>query len=84
MVFMMRILYGVNGEGMGHAARSKAILEELQKKHNIKVVVGGGAYFYLRKFFKSSRIGHLRIIYRNNAVSYFLTIFYNLIKFRSI
>ena len=78
---MMRILYGVNGEGMGHAARSKAILEELQKKHNIEVVVGGGAYFYLRKFFKSSRIGHLRIIYRNNAVSYFLTIFYNLIKF---
>jgi len=77
----MRILFGVNGEGMGHAMRSKAILDELIKNHEIKVVAGGRACVFLGKSFDVSRIGYLRIIYRNNSASYFLTFFRNMLLF---
>ncbi|MCA1829757.1 MAG: teichoic acid biosynthesis protein, partial [Myxococcales bacterium] len=43
----MRILYGVVGEGMGHAIRSRVILDELAKKHEVQVVVSGRAHDYL-------------------------------------
>ena len=44
----MRILYGVVGEGMGHATRSRVILEHLVKRgHQIKVVVSGRAHRFL-------------------------------------
>jgi uncharacterized protein (TIGR00661 family) len=44
----MRILYGVVGEGMGHATRSRVILENLlQKGHDIRVVVSGRAARFL-------------------------------------
>jgi len=45
----MRILYGVVGEGMGHAIRSRVVLEELVKKHDVQVVVSGRAHDYLQK-----------------------------------
>ena len=45
----MRILYGVVGEGMGHAIRSRVILDELVKKHEVQVVVSGRAHDYLAK-----------------------------------
>jgi uncharacterized protein (TIGR00661 family) len=45
----MRILYGVVGEGMGHAIRSRTILDELVKKHEVQVVVSGRAHDYLAK-----------------------------------
>ncbi len=77
----MRILYSIAGEGMGHAARSKPIIEELQKSHKIKVTAGGRAYSFLKKRFNTSRIGFFRIIYRKNKVSYFLTYFNTILKF---
>jgi len=77
----MRILFGVNGEGMGHAVRSKAIITELEKEHNVLVVAGGKAYPFLKKTFKISKIGYMNIIYRNNGVIYFETLLYNLLKF---
>ena len=44
----MRILYGVVGEGMGHATRSLVILGHLlEKEHEIKVVVSGRAHAFL-------------------------------------
>ncbi|MGE0324223.1 MAG: glycosyltransferase family protein [Polyangiaceae bacterium] len=44
----MRILYGVVGEGMGHATRSRVILEHLVRRgHQIKVVVSGRAHRFL-------------------------------------
>ena len=39
----MRILYGVVGEGMGHATRSRVVLEELVKEHEVQIVVSGRA-----------------------------------------
>ena len=48
----MRILYGVVGEGMGHATRSKVTLELLMKeRHHVKVVVSNRAYQFLSDSF---------------------------------
>ena len=44
----MRILYGVVGEGMGHATRSRVVLEHLlQAGHELRVVVSGRAHRFL-------------------------------------
>ena len=37
----MRILYGVNGEGMGHATRSRVVIDSLLESHDVRVVVLG-------------------------------------------
>jgi uncharacterized protein (TIGR00661 family) len=48
----MRILYGVVGEGMGHATRSRVILSHLlELGHTIQVVVSGRATGFLRDVF---------------------------------
>jgi uncharacterized protein (TIGR00661 family) len=48
----LRILYGVVGEGMGHATRSAVVLEHLLASgHEIKVVVSGRAHGFLRERF---------------------------------
>jgi uncharacterized protein (TIGR00661 family) len=43
----MRILYGVNGEGMGHATRSRVVIESLLAEHEVRVVASGAAFAYL-------------------------------------
>ncbi len=48
----MRILYGVVGEGMGHAMRSRVVLEHLTKQgHEIVVMASGRANAFLQKHF---------------------------------
>lgn len=48
----MRILYGVVGEGMGHATRSRVILEHLlEEGHRLHVVVSGRAHDFLTRGF---------------------------------
>jgi uncharacterized protein (TIGR00661 family) len=48
----MRILYGVVGEGMGHATRSKVVCEHLVASgHKVKIVVSGRAHAMLSKTF---------------------------------
>jgi uncharacterized protein (TIGR00661 family) len=44
----MRILYGVNGEGMGHATRSEVVIGSLLGSHDVRVVASGAAYRHLR------------------------------------
>jgi uncharacterized protein (TIGR00661 family) len=44
----MRILYGVVGEGMGHATRSRVVLEHLlESGHVVRIVVSGRAHRFL-------------------------------------
>ncbi len=59
----MRILYGVTGEGMGHATRSRVILEHLLSRgHDIRVVVSGRAFKFLTdKFAHRPNIAILEI-----------------------
>jgi uncharacterized protein (TIGR00661 family) len=69
----MRILYGVVGEGMGHATRSKVILDHLINKlgHEVQIVVSGRAHAYLRRAFPEvpvHEIAGLKMIYEDNTV----------------
>jgi uncharacterized protein (TIGR00661 family) len=43
----LRILYGVNGEGMGHATRSEVVIDSLLARHEVRVVASGAAFRFL-------------------------------------
>src|ERR1700738_913099 len=66
----MRILYGVVGEGMGHAIRSKVVCEHLVASgHEVKIVVSGRAHALLAKSFKDVvEIKGLTIRYVDNRM----------------
>ena len=68
----MRILYGVVGEGMGHAMRSGVVLDHLTKNHEVQVVVSGRAHDYLVKRASERlsvrKIWGLNIVYEDNEV----------------
>ena len=68
----MKILYGVVGEGMGHATRSRVILDALTRKHEVHVVVSGRAYDFLSARFPKGTVHKIwgaTIAYEDNAVS---------------
>jgi uncharacterized protein (TIGR00661 family) len=78
----MRILYGVVGEGMGHAMRSRVVLDHLSARHDVQVVVSGRAHDYL-KARESDHLGvkkiwGLTIVYEDNEVRNFRTVFHNI------
>ncbi len=66
----MRILYGVVGEGMGHAIRSKTICEHLVSEgHEVKIVVSGRAHALLAASFDDVvQIKGLTLRYVDNRV----------------
>lgn len=75
----MRILYGVVGEGMGHATRSRVLLEELSKEHEVHIVVSGRAKDYLAKRFANVHgIWGFTIAYEGNSVKKLQTVLQNL------
>ena len=43
----MRVLYGVNGEGMGHATRLHVVIDHLLERHDVRVVTSGAALRHL-------------------------------------
>jgi uncharacterized protein (TIGR00661 family) len=77
----MRILYGVVGEGMGHAMRSRVILDHLVKQHQVHVVVSGRAYDYLKRRFADTtevtKIWGYSLVYEDNEVQNFKTLLGN-------
>jgi uncharacterized protein (TIGR00661 family) len=67
---------------MGHAIRSRVVLEELVRHHEVQVVVSGRAHDYLKKL-ESQRLGvnqiwGLSIVYEDNHVRNFRTVLANL------
>ena len=71
----MRLLYGVVGEGMGHATRSRVVLGHLlDRGHEVRVVVSGRAFAFLRDAFAGRagievrEIRGLVLAYRGGAV----------------
>jgi uncharacterized protein (TIGR00661 family) len=82
MLGHMRILYGVTGEGMGHAMRSRVVLDALTKKHEIQVVVSGRAADYLAQ--RSSEVLSVKKIwgytlaYQDNELQKWRTVVQNL------
>jgi uncharacterized protein (TIGR00661 family) len=77
----MRILYGVVGEGMGHATRSKVVCEELVRRgHEVKIVVSGRAHGYLAKSFADVvEIRGFEIRYEDNGMALDATIAQNVL-----
>ena len=76
----MNILYGVPGEGMGHATRSKVVIDFLLKEHNVQVVSSSRAYQFLKKSFPQNvhEIKGLHFAYKNAQVSKLGTFMLNL------
>lgn len=48
----MRIIYGVNGEGMGHATRSELVISSLLESHEVRVIASGAAFEFLDGIFE--------------------------------
>jgi uncharacterized protein (TIGR00661 family) len=65
----MKILYGVVGEGMGHATRSRVVLDDLARDHEVRIVASGRASDYLaRRFGGVDEIWGLTLSYDDNEV----------------
>ncbi|MBS1122005.1 MAG: hypothetical protein H6Q90_4233 [Deltaproteobacteria bacterium] len=66
----MRILYGVTGEGMGHAMRSRVVLEHLiAGGHEVEIMASGRAAEFLAKRFEGvNKIHGLHMILEENRV----------------
>lgn len=77
----MRILYGVVGEGMGHAMRSRVVLEHLLGAgHEIEIMASGRAAEFLHKRFEGvHRIHGLHMIYEENRVRRGKTLWSNVV-----
>jgi uncharacterized protein (TIGR00661 family) len=74
----MKILYGVVGEGMGHATRSRVLLDHLVKHHEVQIVVSGRAKAYLEKYFASVHgIWGLTLAYEGNRLNRWQTVVQN-------
>lgn len=75
----MRILFGVAGEGMGHATRSHAFLADLVEDHEVLVVASGRAHDYLAQHFPEVReILGFSLAYEDNAIRRWETVVQNL------
>ncbi len=75
----MRILYGVAGEGMGHATRSHAFLTDVVGEHDVLIVASGRAHDYLAQHFPQVReILGFSLAYEDNAIRRWDTVMQNL------
>jgi len=75
---MARILYGINGEGMGHAFRSKPIIDELKKHHRIEIITSYKAFQMLSKDYRNiHEVSRASMIYRNAKIHLPLTVIEN-------
>lgn len=76
----MNILYGVPGEGMGHATRSKVVIDYLLQNHNVQVVSSSKAYQFLNKNFpeRVHEIEGMHFAFKESEVSKGGTFFLNL------
>ena len=77
----MNILYGVPGEGMGHATRSKVVIDYLLNVgHNVQVVSSSRAFIFLEKAFPGRvlEIKGFHFTYKNAQVSKGTTFLSNL------
>src|SRR5262249_46143024 len=78
----MKILYGVVGEGMGHAMRSRVILEHLvAHEHDVEIIASGRAVDFLSKRFDGvNRIHGLHMVYEENRVRPMKTLWSNVLS----
>ncbi len=73
----MKILYGVPSEGMGHATRSKSVIQHLiAQQHEVCIVSSDRAFIFLKKHFgdRVVSIEGFHLAYKNAKVSVGATI----------
>jgi uncharacterized protein (TIGR00661 family) len=77
----MKILYGVTGEGMGHAMRSRVVLEHLVAAgHEIQIMASGKACEFLSKRFAGvNRISGFHMVLEENRVRIGKTLWSNVV-----
>lgn len=80
----MKIIYGVVGEGMGHATRSRVTIEHLLSAgHRLHIVVSGRAHQFLRRLYDNhaqvsiQEIHGLSLNYSGNSLDLFESIISN-------
>lgn len=72
---MARILYGVSGDGIGHASRSKSTIEHmLSKGHQVRIISSRKGYDFLSRYFDVVRIPGFRIVNAGGEVSVWATV----------
>src|SRR5262245_2732123 len=78
----MKILYGVVGEGMGHAMRSRVVLEHLVAAgHAVEIMASGRASEFLGKRFADvNKIHGLHMILEENRVRRGKTLWSNVLN----
>ena len=78
----MKILYGVVGEGMGHAMRSRVILAHLLAEgHEVEIMASGRANAFLARHFEGvNKIHGFHMIYEENRVRLGRTIWANVLS----
>lgn len=78
----MRILYGVTGEGMGHAMRSRVVLEHLiSAGHEIEIVSSNRAADFLSKRFgNTTKIHGLHMVLDENRIQRGKTLWSNILE----
>lgn len=77
----MKILYGVVGEGMGHAIRSRVVVDYLVAQgHEVEIIASSRAVDYLQKAFPEvHRIHGLHIVTAENRVKKNKTLWSNIL-----
>ncbi len=78
---MAKILFGVAGEGLGHAARASIAIKHLEKQgHKIKVITYHKGYWALKNDFDVYKIFGLRFAHKNGDTTYPGTVLENIKK----
>jgi|SRR3989344_3249089 len=76
---MVRVLYGVAGEGSGHSSRARVIINHLiGRGHEVRVVSYGQGYENLKSIFEVEKIFGLRFFYEQGRIKKRDTFFKNL------
>lgn len=70
MLCRVKILYGVVGEGMGHAMRSRVVIEHLlEREHELSVMASGRAVDFLRRHYGDvNRIQGFHMVYEEGRI----------------
>jgi len=77
----MRILFGVAGEGTGHAVRAEVVANYLQSSgHQVKIITYHQGLKYLSSKFDTEEIFGLRFFHKEGKVDYPTTILKNIKK----
>src|SRR3989344_5451776 len=75
----MKIIYGVSGEGYGHATRAREIIKHLEKKgHKVMVLAYGQSYDALHKEFKVHKIQGIHLYFNKDSLNFLKTISHNI------